>query len=191
MSYLRKIEYEIVPEESFSVIRSCSGCGRKTYFKNTNKFRVNANGGKLDVWLIYQCENCKHTLNLAIYKRWKASSMSKEEYNCFLSNDEQLAKMYGRNIQLFKENKAEIDFERLKYQFAKLQDTTERNDCRQQIVLTIQNPYRLKIRPEKQIAEVLGLSRSQVKKLLEGTGEYQEMDSYIIFTIPISSLSAL
>ncbi|MBD5542679.1 MAG: DUF1062 domain-containing protein [Lachnospiraceae bacterium] len=191
MSYLRKIEYEIVPKESFSVIRSCSGCDRKTYFENTNKFRVNANGGKLDVWLIYQCENCKHTLNLAIYKRRKASTMPREEYKCFLSNDEQLAKMYGRNIQLFRENKAEIDFERLNYQFVKLQDITEKSDCRQQIVLTIQNPYRLKIRPEKQIAQVLGLSRSQVKKLLEDIGEYEEMDSRIIFTIPISDLPAL
>lgn len=34
-------------------------------------------------------------------------------------------------------------------------------------MLTIHNPYQLKIHPEKQIAEVLGLSRSQVKKLME------------------------
>ena len=27
MSYLRKIEYEIVPKECFKVIRNCGGCG--------------------------------------------------------------------------------------------------------------------------------------------------------------------
>lgn len=84
MSYLRKIEYEIVLKDSFWVIRSCPKCGRKTHFRNTNKFRINANGNKLDVWLIYHCTECKHTLNIAIYERKKVSSIPKEEYQCFL-----------------------------------------------------------------------------------------------------------
>lgn len=58
MSYLTKIEYEIALNDSLSVIWGCSKCGAKTRFRNTKKFRVNANGNKLDVWLIYQCENC-------------------------------------------------------------------------------------------------------------------------------------
>lgn len=74
-------------------------CGRKTHFKNTKKFRVNANGNKLDIWLIYQCENCRHTLNLAIYERQKVSSISKEEYKCFLGNDEQLVELYDKDMQ--------------------------------------------------------------------------------------------
>ena len=122
MCYLEKIEYEIVPKESLAVIRNCPGCGKKTYFTNTKRFRVNANGNRLDVWLIYQCEKCKHTYKLAIYERVKASSLPEKEYQRFLSNDEQLAEMYGRNYQLFRKNRAEI---------------------------VIHNPCGLKIRPEK------------------------------------------
>ena len=84
MSYLKKIEYEIILKDSFWVARNCPKCGRKTHYINTKKFRINANGNKLDVWLIYQCAECKHTLNLAIYKRQKVSSIPKEEYQCFL-----------------------------------------------------------------------------------------------------------
>lgn len=109
MSYSKKIEYEIVPEESFSVIRNCSGCGKKTSFKNTKKFRVNANGNKLDVWLIYQCEKCRHTWNLAIYERQKISVLPAEEYQRFLQNDQELAQQYGRNIRLFQKNKGRCD----------------------------------------------------------------------------------
>lgn len=69
MSYLKKFEYEMVPNDSFGIIQNCPKCGRKTHFKNTEKFRVNANGNKLDIWLIYQCEECKHTFNPAIYER--------------------------------------------------------------------------------------------------------------------------
>ena len=57
---------------------------RKMHYRNTNKFRINANGNKLDVWLIYHCTECKHTLNIAIYERKKVSSIPKEEYQCFL-----------------------------------------------------------------------------------------------------------
>lgn len=166
MSYLKKIEYEIVLKDSFWVIRNCPKCGRKTYFKNTKKFRVNANSNKLDIWLIYQCENCKHTLNLSIYERQKISCIPKETYQYFLENNELFAEMYGKNIQLFQKNKADINFEKLNYSFVKLHETIEYSDFQEQIIVTINNPHQLKIRPEKQIAEVLELSRNQVKSLL-------------------------
>ena len=167
MSYLKKIEYEIVLKDSFWVIRGCPKCGSKTHYKNTKKFRINANGNKLDIWLIYQCEECKHTLNISIYERRKVSSIPKEEYQRFLSNDEKLAEAYGKNMQLFLKNKADIDFDALNYDFIKTQESLENAGFGEQILITINNPLGLKIRPEKQIAEVLGLSRSQVKRRLE------------------------
>ena len=167
MSYLKKIEYEIILKDSFGVTRSCPKCGRKTHFKNTKKFRINANGNKLDIWLIYQCEECKHTLNLAIYERQKVSSIPKEEYQRFLNNDEQLAEMFGKSMQLFQKNKVDIDFDRLNYDFVKLRETIENSESGEKILVTINNPYGLKIRPEKQIAMALGISRSQAKSLLD------------------------
>lgn len=212
------MEYEIIPRECFSVIRNCSGCGQKSHFINTRKFRVNANGGKADIWLIYQCENCRHTLNLTIYERLKVSSIPEEEYKCFLGNDEELAEKYGKDIQFFRKNRAEVDFERLPYEIVLLHNakgnigntgesldtftenintgnsngnaaestensisnttesignteepsdnTKEEADCKTWGNFTIKNPWKLKIRPEKQIAEAFKLSRSQVKKLI-------------------------
>lgn len=167
MSYSKKIEYEIVPKETFSVIRSCSGCGRKTHFQNTGKFRVNANGNKLDVWLIYQCENCKHSFNLTVYERQKAASIPREEYESFLSNSEQLANAYGRDLQFFKRNKAEVDFQNIQYHFRKLSEITTDSPNETQTYIAIHNPCALKLRPEKQIAGVLSLSRSKVGKMME------------------------
>lgn len=98
MSYLHTIEYTLQPVKSYVVIHNCSGCGSKSSFINTNRFRVNANGNKLDVWLIYQCSKCKHTLNVAIYERIKSSAVSKEEYVKFLQNDEKFAQNYGKHF---------------------------------------------------------------------------------------------
>lgn len=167
MCYLEKIEYEIVPIDSLSVIRNCSGCGKKSYFTNTKRFRVNANGNRLDIWLIYQCEKCKHTYNLSIYEREKVSSLPEKEYQRFLSNDEQFAEMYGRNYQLFQKNKAEVDLEAVKYQITRSGGIHDSKDYQHPVEIVIHNPCGLKIRPEKQIAEVLSLSRSQVKKMIE------------------------
>ena len=171
MSYLKKTKYEIVPQESFSVIRNCPGCGVKTNYRNTKRFRVNANGNRLDVWLIYQCEKCKHTLNLTVYERQKAASIPKDEYQLFLNNDEEAAEKYGKNFQFFQKNRAEVAMDEINYGYVKLKESSfdpdEKNACREQSLIHIRNPYELKIRPEKQIAEVLELSRSQVVKLLE------------------------
>ncbi len=187
MSYLKKIEYEIVLPDSFGVMRGCPKCGRRTHFKNTKKFRVNANGNKLDIWLIYQCEQCKHTLNLAIYERQKASSIPKEEYQRFLDNDELLAEMYGKNMQLFRKNKADIDLERVNYDFVELHEDIAYSDSESQIILSINNPYQLKIRPEKQIAEVLGLSRSQVKNMLKKGAMEIKMERQSFISVSINT----
>lgn len=84
-----------------------------------------------------------------------------------MDNDEKLAETYGKSMPLFRKNKADIDFDRLNYDFVKLHETIEDSRFGEQILITINNPYGLKIRPEKQIAMVLGMSRSQVKSLLE------------------------
>ncbi len=95
-------------DKSFKILYSCGGCKRKTQFVNTKRFRVNANGNKLDVWLIYQCEKCKHTKNLTIYERRKPGKILPEEYERFLANDEELAEEYGQDSNFFARNKVEI-----------------------------------------------------------------------------------
>ena len=167
MSYLKTIEYRMIPTQSYAILRNCSGCGQKSSFKNTGKFRVNANGNKLDVWLIYQCEKCSHTFNLTIYERQKNTSIPTDAYQRFLSNDEQLAEEYGRNSQLFQKNKAEFDSKNINYELVKVQETIDKTACDNHTLVTIRNPYGLKIRPEKLAAEILNLSTSQVKKLIE------------------------
>ena len=51
------------------MIRRCGGCGKKMVFECAGKFRVNANGRRLDVWLIYRCQRCGHTWNIPLYER--------------------------------------------------------------------------------------------------------------------------
>ena len=110
MSYFSKKEADSIPAESFKIIRKCSICGKKSIYINSNKFRVNANGNRIDVWLIYQCRKCKHTFNMTIYERLRKDALSLELYTGFMENDEELARVYGTDKSLFVKNKAEIDW---------------------------------------------------------------------------------
>lgn len=91
-----------------TVIHRCGGCGKKMPFVSTRRFRVNANKNKLDVWLIYQCGKCRHTLNIPIYERVPPQKIPKELYEGFLANDEALACQYGADAALFKRNHLQI-----------------------------------------------------------------------------------
>lgn len=87
---------------SYEIISKCARCGRKMRFVNTERFRVNANKNKLDVWLIYQCRKCRHTLNVPIFERVPSQKIPVELYEKFLENDRELAVRYGSDAAFLK-----------------------------------------------------------------------------------------
>lgn len=169
MSYLHTIEYTLQPVKSYVVIHNCSGCGSKSGFINTNRFRVNANGNKLDVWLVYQCSKCKHTLNVAIYERIKNSAVPKGEYEKFLQNDEILAEKYGKTLSFFVRNKLVVNTETQEYELFDSCKQPVAEACKYETgtYVKVMNPYQLQLRAEKVASLVFGLSRSTLKKEMD------------------------
>ncbi len=90
------------------VFHKCGGCGKKREFENSGKFRVNANGNSVDVWLIYRCKKCKHSWNLTIYERTRPGKIPAELFEAFQENDEETALRYGSNAAFLKKNNAEL-----------------------------------------------------------------------------------
>lgn len=163
MSYLNRTIYIIEPEGSYKIIRNCPKCNSKSKFVNTYNFRLNANGKKLDVWLIYQCEKCKHSYNLTLFERIKPGQIEECEYKALMNNDQERALRYGMNRGLLTKNRAVIDDENLDYKI----NSENAGDIFEQGQLEIHNPYGLRIRIDKVLAELLGISRSSIKKLVE------------------------
>lgn len=165
MSYVRKFEYKIVPDNSFPVIHNCAGCSQKKFI-NTGCFRVNANNKRLDIWLIYQCENCGHTLNIPVYEREEKNAVG-SKLQLFLENDRTLAKSYGIDISFFKRNRLQVDLEAVTYHMEKICENVsvvEQTRYQAGDIIFIHNPYKLKIRSEKTAAIILKLSRSRIEK---------------------------
>lgn len=170
MSYLRRFEYKMIPTESFQLVFACGGCGKKQRFINTKRFRVNANGNKQDIWLIYQCEKCKHTLNIPIYERIDKNKVIPEEYAGFCENDIVLAEKYGRDISLFKRNQYKIDFTNTSFQILNLENheiNTAQVEYQTGDTIIITDLHNIKICPEKIAGMILHMTRSAIKKMIE------------------------
>lgn len=188
MSYSKEYIYRVEPIESYSVIRNCSGCGCKTIYNNTNNFRVNANGTKIDIWLIYQCEHCKHTFNLNIHRRINPSEIQPSIYDRYLQNDRVFSKEYGLNKSIFARNGAVIDEKNVEYEILivdkQVEDDLEgdmvyktnnlsQHTIRQEDLLQagnyirIENPFELKLRVDKIAADIMQISRTKVGKLVD------------------------
>ncbi|MFZ5678010.1 MAG: DUF1062 domain-containing protein [Pseudomonadota bacterium] len=48
---------------------ACGGCGALKPFQSSGKVRLNANGKRLDAWLIYKCIDCARSWNRPLFER--------------------------------------------------------------------------------------------------------------------------
>ena len=99
---------EDADEGQIRVYHRCGGCGKKQEFVNSGKFRVNANGKNVDVWLIYRCKKCKHSWNLTVYERTRPGRIPPELFEAFQDNDWDTAMEYGRDLDFLKRNRADF-----------------------------------------------------------------------------------
>lgn len=159
---LRKL-WLIVPDQLPAVLRRCPKCKGKRQFENSGKFRVNANGKLLDVWLIYRCSHCDTSWNMTIIERANPETINKSEYEGFLSNSPQLAASYGSDWELFIKNKAEIAEIKAGYHILEAETVAPVNETAY-MEIQIKNPSGMKLRADALLAGELSVSRSRIKK---------------------------
>ncbi len=146
-----------------SVLRRCPKCGIKTEFRNSKKFRVNANGRLIDVWLIYRCSKCETSWNMTVWERVEAAGFDEEEYKGFLSNDPVLAERYGNDRALFAGNKAEITAEKPEYSIEE-RDTSFPCSMEYHMEVHVKISFGFDLRVDILLVRQLGVSRNIVKK---------------------------
>ena len=105
-------------------------------------------------------KRCKHTYKLPIYSRISKKRLNKAEYEAFLRNDREIVYQYGLDRVLLQKNNVEI-LEEPAYVLRNGGEDTERD------VIRFRNPYHLRIRYDRLIAECLKISRSEAKRVLE------------------------
>src|SRR5258706_7242390 len=69
-----------------AIVKACVSC-RSTRHHPTGKYRVNANGKFLDVWMLICCELCGRTSKIPIHERIRVQALKSEPLLMFENND--------------------------------------------------------------------------------------------------------
>ncbi len=69
MCRIPRVRWTLTPLVSPEPWIACSGCGTPKPFRSSGRIRLNANGRKLDAWLIYRCRDCERTWNRPLIER--------------------------------------------------------------------------------------------------------------------------
>jgi hypothetical protein len=101
--------WRIIPLRTPHVLRHCTKCGTRSRFASSDKFRLNAQQRKVDVWLVYQCLVCAQTWNCAIVTRQSPEDIGADLYQRFLHNDRALAWGYAFDAGLLHRAGARLD----------------------------------------------------------------------------------
>lgn len=169
MKTVKHYTWLIEPVNTPFIRKKCSKCNCSTLFYCSNKFRLNSQKKYIDVWLIYRCEDCDTTYNLTILSRTKPHLIDKELYRKFSENDESLAWKYTFDRDILRRNNVEPDFSNFEYNIMHesilLSDIPNMKVDR--IDFRVQIEYHLPIRLDTIIRKCLGISTSQLDRMLD------------------------
>ena len=76
----------------------CSRCGRVTPHDSTGLFRVNSNGERHDLWLLYRCRACAATRKRRLAHRRPASLLPGGALQPYLENDAACARQHAFDV---------------------------------------------------------------------------------------------
>lgn len=92
------------------LIRTCSRC-RSSFYEISGRFRVNANGKLLDIWLVCRCVCCKSTWNLSVHDRIDRTALNPEDYQGYLANDRALVLRHVFDPAFLHRNRTLLDLD--------------------------------------------------------------------------------
>lgn len=104
-----RVRWTVTPKTAPQPWIACGGCGGLRAFQSSNKIRLNANGRKLDAWLIYKCLTCEKTWNRPIFERQNVRDIDSATLEALQSNDPQWIRAQMFNLDALKRKSQRID----------------------------------------------------------------------------------
>lgn len=170
----REKEYNwvIIPEATPEFIYHCSKCNKKMNFYCSEKFRLNGNHKKIDIWLIYKCVKCDTTWKLEIYKGIKPDSIPAEMFERFINNDRETAWKYAFDTNFIQSNSCVPDYSGVGYTViwydAKTGEKVDKDiSLNQNITVNLLSPYKFELKLSGLLAKELNVSLKELYALAE------------------------
>ncbi|NSZ66057.1 DUF1062 domain-containing protein [Agrobacterium tumefaciens] len=159
-----QVRWTIIPQTPPQPWIACGGCGGMRAFQSSGKIRLNANGRKLDAWLIYKCIACEKTWNRPIFERQNVRDIDPDIHEAFQSNDPEWIRAETFNLQALRRKAQRVDeFDDYIIEKATVHEVTDWTKL--VIELAVMNPTSTRL--DRLLASELRISRSRLQTLNE------------------------
>ena len=165
MSGLLRIHWTIAPKTPPRPLINCNRCGTVEAYCSSGKFRVNANGKRIDVWLIYRCIDCDNSWNFGIFERCNRRDIEPTLLQALESNDPALARRHAFDVVALRNRIGRVEeFPDVTVHKRRLGDIREAATVLE-LQLRLEMPTSLRL--DRLLAGELGISRSRLQALEE------------------------
>lgn len=162
MSDRLSVRWTIVPRDCPRPVFACPTCGSDRPFHQSGKLRLNANGKRLDAWLIYKCDDCDRTWNRPIYERRLAAELPPDDLAALRSGDPAFIRRLTFDLAALRRKTPVIaQSEEVGVEKALIGGSPHATD----IEITLAVPYPVGLRLDRLLATELGLARSRIVAL--------------------------
>jgi len=160
MSDVLHVQWTIIPATAPEPWLNCNRCRGTTRFRTSGKIRVNANGKRLDAWLIYRCTSCDNTWNRPILERRHVSTIDPRLLASLQANDPDLSRRLAfekvrRNLKMEHFDDATVRKE--------VVSESARPACRLEIACVVAETTGLRV--DRLLSTELRLSRSRIQSM--------------------------
>jgi len=163
MSALLTVQWTIVSQTAPQPWLACRRCGDIRPFSSSGKARVNANGKRIDAWLIYRCVGCDGTWNRPLLERRNVRSIDPDLLHALRTNDPEWTDRLAFDLDDLRQRAERVE------EFAEARVSKSivsgAPDLASAMEIVLNVPFRMSLRVDRLLANELGLSRSHVQSL--------------------------
>ncbi|WP_027053101.1 DUF1062 domain-containing protein [Mesorhizobium erdmanii] len=160
-----RIHWAITPAIAPQPLINCNRCGDVKAYRSSGKFRVNANGKRIDVWLVYRCVDCDNSWNFSIFERRNRRDIDPALLRALESNDPALARRHAFDIVALRNQVGRVEPFADVAVHKRLVGGARESAAALELQLGLDMPTSLRL--DRLLANELGISRSRLQVLEE------------------------
>ncbi|WP_158816767.1 DUF1062 domain-containing protein [Methylocapsa sp. S129] len=163
MSNVLRVQWTITPQIAPRPWLTCNRCGGARAFRSSDKIRINANGKRVDAWLIYKCVDCENSWNRPLFERRHIRDIDPAFLQALQTNDPDWARRAAFDVEDLKRRSERVEeFAAVDVRKLALSEGSEPLE-RIEIALAVPMPTCLRV--DRLLASEFRMSRVRVQEL--------------------------
>ncbi|MGD0720494.1 MAG: DUF1062 domain-containing protein [Roseiarcus sp.] len=160
MSNVLRVQWTVTPRIAPQPWLACNRCGRPRPFRSSGKIRINANGARIDVWLIYKCLDCENSWKRPLFVRRDIREIDPPLLHALHTNDRDYVRRVAFDVENLRRASDRVE------EFAAVDlrkqalSTASEPPARIEIVFAVPTPSCLRV--DRLLATELGVSRARM-----------------------------